>query len=210
MIPFQILTFPLGPFATNTYIFICTKTREAVVIDPSFGAYEVVSKEKQKLKTILLTHSHFDHIADAERISKEFTIPVAVHVLDASNLRSPGSDGLKLPFPISSIEPHLFLTEGMIFQVGDLTLKILHTPGHSRGSVCFYCPEEKILFSGDTLFQGTWGNTSFPTSQPDLMIPSLHRLVNELPPETKVYPGHGESTTLEKESAWIKTQNSGY
>lgn len=204
---FHISTYPLGPLATNTYLFSCVKTKEAAVIDPSWGSFDAVCEEINKgitLTKILLTHSHFDHIAEVSRFQQELSLPIYVHSLDAANVREPGSDGIVFPFLIHAAEPSVFLTEGNVITVGELTLEVLHTPGHSPGSLCYYCKTAQVLFSGDTLFRGTYGNTSFSTGEPNLMKGSLLKLCG-LPLKTVVYPGHGGKTTLEKEASWIKT-----
>ena len=201
--------FPSGPLATNTYVFACLKTNEAVLIDASLGSFDLVfhylKQQDFKLKKILLTHSHWDHIADVAKFKGEYQVPVYVHALDAPNLQNPGAD--KIPFfcPIIGIKPDAFIEEGNEVICGELSLKVLHTPGHSPGCVCFYEASEQVLFSGDTLFKGAMGILSLPTSQPQLMQGSLQKLC-QLPDQTKVYPGHGRETTIHAESAWIKAQ----
>jgi glyoxylase-like metal-dependent hydrolase (beta-lactamase superfamily II) len=198
-------TIPSGPFATNAYIVGCDATRRAVIIDPAPGSSDAIGKIlTQKELTpvaIWLTHSHWDHIADASILKKLYNIPVFVHSEDAPNLQDPGSDLLPCWITIEGIENFTPIKENDTLTVGDLTFHVIHTPGHTPGGVCFYCPEEKILFSGDTLFKGTIGNISFPTSRPKLMWPSLKKL-SLLPNDTKVYPGHGPRTTIGTES-WL-------
>ena len=202
-----IHTFPSGPFSTNAYLAACPKTQQAAIIDPAPDSFSMIQDDLTAHhltpKMILLTHSHWDHIADVFKFKAHFAIPVYVHPLDAPNLIHPGADHLPCWLDFPSIQPDLFLEEGMKIPIGELVLQVLHTPGHSPGSVCFYEPHHHILFSGDTLFQGTIGNLSFPTSRPDLMWDSLAKLVH-LPPETKVYPGHGPATTLREEAHWLK------
>ena len=201
-----IKVFPSGPFSTNAYIVACESTREAAVIDPSPDSFENIheclTKHNFNLKKILLTHSHWDHIADVRQFKEQYSVLVYVHSLDAPNLQKPGADGLPCWIQIEPVEPDVLLQEGMQIPVGKLLFNVLHTPGHSPGCVCFYDPQNQILFSGDTLFQGTIGNLSFPTSQPDLMWESLEKL-NHLPKNTRVLPGHGSETTLEVESDWL-------
>lgn len=201
-----IEAFPSGPFLTNAYVVACTNTREAAIIDPAPDSFQkiqtLVTNQQLKLTKILLTHSHWDHIADVQQFKKTYHVPVYVHPLDAPNLREPGADGLPCWVAIPAIQPEGLLEEGMQIAVGKLNFSILHTPGHSPGSICFYEPQQHILFSGDTLFQGTIGNLSFPTSVPDQMWPSLAKLA-KLPPHTKVFPGHGPATTIEAEGSWL-------
>ncbi len=200
-----IQCFSCPPIETNTYLIACESSREAAVIDPGLESYEHVQasvKEHQlTLSRVLLTHSHWDHIVEAATFNKE--IPVYVHPLDASNVLQPGSDGLSLPLPIKGCTSILDLEEGKKYSLGNLTFTVIHTPGHSKGSVCLYFESEKTLFSGDTLFQGTYGKITLPTSQPELMGPSLKRLAL-LPPSTIVYPGHGPATQIGHET-WLNT-----
>lgn len=200
-----IHAFPSGPFQTNAYVAACPKTRQAVVIDPAPGSFssliDFISKESLKPVAIWLTHSHWDHIVDTAAVKAKYGIPVLIHALDAANLERPGSDRLPFWVHIEGVTPDSFLNEGDRLKVGDLEFEVIHTPGHTPGGVCFYCPEEGVLISGDTLFKGTIGNLSFPTCVPDLMWPSLDKLA-KLPPSTKVYPGHGPSTTIGDES-WL-------
>lgn len=201
-----IQVFPSGPFSTNAYVVACAQTRQAAILDPAPDSFSEIqtflANQQLNAQKILLTHSHWDHIADVRQCKDHYHIPVYIHPLDAPNLEQPGADGLPCWLRIPTVQPDVLLEEGMEVPVGQLKLRVLHTPGHSPGSVCFYEPKEGILFSGDTLFQGTIGNLSFPTSQPDLMWPSLAKLA-QLPPETRVFPGHGSATTLAAESSWL-------
>lgn len=201
-----IKAFPSGPFSTNAYVVACSVTRDAAIIDPAPDSFPEIQKfldeERLKARKILLTHSHWDHIADVEQFKKHYAVAVYVHPLDAPNLQRPGSDGLPCGQSIPAVQPDVLLEEGMPVTIGMMTFYVLHTPGHSPGSVCFYSPGQHVLLSGDTLFQGTIGNLSSPTSQPSLMWPSLDKLA-QLPPETRVLPGHGSETTIAAESSWL-------
>ncbi len=202
--------FPLGPAETNTFLIGCSKTKKAVVIDPAQGSYSAVHAHVKKknlvLEKVLLTHSHWDHIVDVAEFKMHDVLSVYIHAEDAGNLQNPGTDGLPLFFPIAGVIPDVYLEEGDEILVGELKVRVMHTPGHSPGSVCFYLPEEKTILTGDTLFEGAIGNLSFPTSQPELMPASLKRL-SELPKETKVYPGHGDPTTIDKEKVTLECLN---
>ncbi len=197
--------FPSGPADTNAYLIGCPSTKKAAVIDVPFDTAEILSSRAQELslqiEMILLTHSHWDHIAEVYELKKLLNIPVYVHEEDAENLEMPGSDRLPLFFPIQGVKPDGYLHQGQVVFVGTLRIEVIHTPGHTPGGICFYLPNEKVIFTGDTLFRGTIGNLSFPSSRPALMWNSLKTLA-ALPHETKVYPGHGESTTIKAEQ-WI-------
>jgi hydroxyacylglutathione hydrolase len=200
-----IQAFPCGPFETNAYIAACPNTKKAAIIDPAPASSSVLSDylsaNQLVPEKILLTHSHWDHIADAAKLKKSLNIPVYVHALDVPNLQKPGSDQLPCWIAIEGIEPDGLLDEKNKVTIGDLEFEVIHTPGHTPGSICLYCQKEGVLFSGDTLFHRSIGNLSFPTSQPELMWSSLDKL-SRLPAETKVYPGHGPATTIGKED-WL-------
>jgi hydroxyacylglutathione hydrolase len=201
-----IATLPSGPYATNAYVIGCEKTQKAAIIDPSPNSCAQVSETlKSKSFTpvcIILTHSHWDHIADVGPLLQEYPhLQVFVQEEDLPNLASPGKDGLPFSIFILPQQADTLLHDGDVIQVGQTKWRVIHTPGHSPGSICLYCQEEGVLFSGDTLFKRSIGNLSFPTSQPDRMWPSLKKL-EALPKETRVFPGHGEATTIGQES-WL-------
>jgi len=200
-----IQKFPSGPFLTNAYVIGCHATKQAAIIDPApksaISIMTCLEQNQFNCNKILLTHTHWDHIADVAPLKKQTGATVYVHPLDVPNLEQPGADGLPFWIPIEGVNPDFFLNEGDLISIGNISIRVIHTPGHSSGSVCLYCAEENILFSGDTLFAGTIGNLSFPTSQPDLMWPSLAKL-RQLPPQTIVYPGHGVQTSIGSEP-WL-------
>jgi hydroxyacylglutathione hydrolase len=203
-----VKVFACGPLATNAML-LSGPTGRAALIDPAPSSLALVIDYVEKaavvVEKILVTHSHWDHIAECAEAKEYFKAPIAIHVGDAGNLRDPGSDGIPT-FGIGLIratEPDLFLEDNQRLLIGDLPLVVLHTPGHSPGSVCFYCEQEKFLICGDLLFAGGGiGTLSLPTAEPDRMWPSLAR-IGKLPPETVIYPGHGKPTTVGAES-WLK------
>ncbi len=196
-----IKTFSCGPIETNAYLVECPETHEAALIDAPLGVASEI-KDYPNIKKIFITHSHWDHIADAAKLKSTFHIPLYIHSYDEENLKKPGSDRLPLFFPVQGTKAEGLLEEGEKFKIGKLEFQVIETPGHSPGGVCFWFPKEKVLFSGDTLFRGSMGRVDFPTSSPAQMWESLKKL-GKLPPETKVYPGHGPPTTIGSES-WIK------
>lgn len=200
-----IESFPLGPVETNAILIGCENTKQAAIIDAPFGAAETLLPRIKELgliiKMILLTHSHWDHTAEAAQLREKLKVPLMVHKEDAGNVERPGSDRLPQLTPIKGVTPDHYFVDGEIIPLGDLQIKVIHTPGHTPGGVCFYLENERVLISGDTLFQGTIGNISFPTARPALMWESLKKLA-KLPPETRVFPGHGDPTTIGEEK-WI-------
>ncbi len=201
-----IEAYPSGPFETNAYIAACEQTRLAAIIDPAPGSADdlINALEAKRFNpvAILLTHSHWDHIADVAPLKKRYQIPVYIHAMDAPNLENPGADTLPYWIHIDSVIPDRLIKEGDTLEIGHLHFTVIETPGHTPGGVCYYSADDHLLFSGDTLFKGTIGNISFATARPELMWSSLDKL-SRLPPNTKVYPGHGESTTIGNEP-WLK------
>lgn len=195
--------FPSGPFETNAYLLTCNETGKGIFIDPSPGSADSLTTAagSVKIEAILLTHSHWDHIADLKKLKKSFDIPVYVHPSDRENVMNPGSDGIPMMMFIEGVEPEFDLKEGQIIPVGHLELRVIETPGHSPGGVCFYLEKEKIIFTGDTLFKGSIGNISLPTADRVAIWRSLEKL-EKLPSDTVVYSGHGPSTTIGDES-WL-------
>lgn len=200
-----IYKFPFGPLETNAILIGCPETQKAAVIDPSLGSANAILQKATHhnltIEKILLTHSHWDHFADAHALKTKTQAPLYVHFLDAKNIEHPGSDGIPLFVAIPPVSPDHFLNEGDILEIGRLKIEVIHSPGHSPGSVCFYLREQNLLLSGDTLFQGSIGSLSLPTARPNEMWTSLEKLA-KLPPETRVIPGHGRDTTIEQEN-WL-------
>ncbi|HSX03188.1 MAG TPA: MBL fold metallo-hydrolase [Rhabdochlamydiaceae bacterium] len=197
--------FSSGPADTNSILLACSKTLKGAIIDAPFDSvyHQMLRAQDLSLhiEMCLLTHSHWDHIAEAAILKNEFGIPLYIHEEDAQNLIHPGSDGLPHLFPLKGVVPDHFLNDGEILSLGELKIEVIHTPGHSPGCVCFYIEKEQVLISGDTLFQASIGNLSFPTARPRLMWESLKKL-SLLPKKTRVIPGHGNETTIGAES-WL-------
>jgi len=185
-----------GPIGTNSILLTCPETKKTAIIDAPLGCVAAWKKIPLEAEMILFTHSHWDHIADAAALKREFSAPIYIHKADALNLEKPGSDGLQLHFPIEGVKVDHYLEDGQELLLGNLRIKVIHTPGHTEGGVCFFVGD--LLISGDTLFQGAIGRTDLPTSNPAKMRESLKKLA-KLPKNTRVYPGHGDPTTIGEE-----------
>jgi len=200
-----IKVFVLGPIENNTYIVGSEESKKSFVIDPSFGAFEEIKifleDKSYTLEKILLTHSHTDHIADVKRLKDTFSPLVCIHELDAKNLENPETLSFS-SIKADGVKPDVIFEDKQKIKVADIEIEIIHTPGHTPGGSCFYIEKEKTLFSGDTLFKGSFGRVDFSYSNPKDMIESLKKL-SKLPKDTLVYPGHGSKTTI-KEEIWME------
>jgi glyoxylase-like metal-dependent hydrolase (beta-lactamase superfamily II) len=196
-----------GPFRTNSILIGCEATKKAVCIDPAFQSTSWFLQKAFELgltiEKIFLTHSHWDHFADAQELKHKTHAELFVHSLDGKNIEEPGIDGIPIAVSILSVQADYFVFEGEKIPLGKLSFEVIHTPGHSPGGVCYYEKEENLLLSGDTLFQGTIGSLSLPTSDASLMKKSLEKLI-ALPENTRVIPGHGDETTIGKEKRMIQ------
>lgn len=206
----KIQCFTTGPLDTNCYILFCEKTLEGIVIDAPLECtslvYEFIKKHNISCNRIVLTHSHWDHIADIASLKNILKAKVMVHADDATNVAQPGSDGLPLFFPIQGVTPDEYLIEGKTLSVGSIDFLIMHTPGHSPGGICLYSANEHLLIVGDTLFKGAYGNLSLPTSNINDFKTSLKKIL-ALPDETIIYPGHGDSSSIGSEKPlYIQSQ----
>ena len=197
--------FTSGPILTNCVLVACRRSKKAAVVDVPEGIGDTLVERIEELglelQMILLTHSHWDHIADAAYLKKKMGAPLYVHELDQENVLKPGADHLPMMMGIDPVKPDHFLNDGDRLMLGDLILEVIHTPGHSPGGVCFYLEKQKTLLAGDTLFKGSIGRLDLPTGNPEAMWKSLEKLA-KLPPDTRVISGHGDETTIGDES-WL-------
>jgi len=178
----QIEKLELSPFGTNAYIIICRKTGDSTLIDTPGEADTIMDRLKgTNPRYILLTHNHMDHILALSELSSMLKVPVAAHALDTANLPT-------------SVE--MLLSDGDTISLGDLELKVIHTPGHTPGSLCFRVG--RYLISGDTIFTAGPGKTMSPKAFQQI-VKSITEKIFVLPDDTQIYPGHGDSTVLKKE-----------
>lgn len=189
--------------ATNCYIVQDEDTKETMVIDPAGDVEKIVEMLnilQSKLKYIFLTHCHSDHIGGVQELKVKCGGQIIAHRNTAKNLLD---TEINLTSYIRGqgliIEVDSRIDDDDLIHLGELEFKVIHTPGHTSGGSCLYCEEEKLLFSGDTLFRGTWGRTDVPTGNFEDIISSITKKLMVLPDETIVYPGHGKSTMIREE-----------
>lgn len=204
----KLLGIPVGSFQTNCYILIDEKTNQSVVIDPGAEPERLIKELnglKVDVKAILLTHGHGDHIGAVEALRSATGAPLYIHELDASmlgdakrNLSSFTGD------PLACKESEHLVKEGDLVQITeDIILRVIFTPGHTQGGVCYYAKEQGFLFAGDTLFAESIGRTDFPGGSYATLIQNIKDKLMILPDETRVFPGHGPETTI----GWEKDHN---
>jgi hydroxyacylglutathione hydrolase len=192
----------VGPVATNVHVLADPRSREAIAIDTAIPSLAWIRDElaarSWTLKLIVSTHGHWDHIGDNAAVAAETGAEIAVHPLDRERLEDP--QPLWAPFEIPPSVPAVELAEGGEIRFGELRLRVLHTPGHTAGSVCLLSSDDGLLFSGDTLFAGGWGRVDLPGGSAEEMAGSIARLT-ELEDALTVLPGHGPATTIGRERA---------
>ena len=188
---------------TNCYILQDEKTKETMVIDPGGSVIEIVELLdilKANLKYIYLTHCHGDHIGGVKELKERKGGKILIHRYDAEGLYNPE---INLREHVGLTPEHLEadsrVDDADLIHLGDLEFKVLHTPGHTAGGSSLYCEKERLVFSGDTLFKGTWGRTDLPTSSFVDIINSIENKLLILPDDTIVYPGHGQPTRIRDE-----------
>jgi glyoxylase-like metal-dependent hydrolase (beta-lactamase superfamily II) len=200
----------VGPIATNVHVLADPGSREAIAIDTAIPSLAWIADELAArdwtLKLIVSTHGHWDHIGDNAAVAAHTGAEIAVHPLDRERLTHP--QPVFAPFDIPLSVPAVELAEGGVIRFGDIRLRVLHTPGHTEGSVCLLAEDDALLFSGDTLFAGGWGRVDLPGGDPTAMVASLGRLI-DLEDHVGVFPGHGSTTTIGRERPWLQLVRDG-
>ncbi|MGA9061028.1 MAG: MBL fold metallo-hydrolase [Terracidiphilus sp.] len=196
-------SFPVGPLACNCTILADDASREAIVIDPGDEVSRIhrrLTKLGLQLKQILVTHAHIDHVGGALKLNRLTGAPIFLNENDLPLLKMMDAQaawlGVRAPEIAPPDEP---LKDGQIVGLESYPAQVLHTPGHTQGSVCLHFIPLKLLIAGDTLFAGSIGRTDLPGGDFDQIIDSLHARLLTLPDETKVLPGHGPATTIGEE-----------
>ena len=194
---------PKEGLLTNCYIICDDKTKETMVIDPGGEPERIIEMLDilgSNLKYIFLTHCHADHTGGIEKLKEAKGGKILISRADSAGL---DDESISLSYIIDApnieLEADSRLDDGDLIHIGDLEFKVIETPGHTKGCLCLYCENERLVFTGDTLFSGTWGRTDLPTGSFEEIINSITFKLMELPDETIVYPGHGRTTMIQDE-----------
>ena len=203
---FQLKSFTFNPVQENTYL-LYNEHKECIIIDP--GCYYEHEKEELKSfinlnklqpKFLLNTHCHLDHVFGNKFIAEEYKLTLNTHLLEKEILEMAPASGLMFNLPFDNYQGDvIYLKEGDVISLGDDELEVIHAPGHSPGSVCFYCQKKNFLIGGDVLFQNSIGRTDLPYGDHDALIKNIKEKLFKLPPDVTVYPGHGPETTIGSE-----------
>ena len=193
-----------GPWQTNSYLVWDGRSTDALVLDPGMGAAQplVDRAEANGLRVHLIanSHGHIDHIFDDAPLMEATQAPLAIHPDDAYRLEGRNTYG----FDLRAVTATRELRESEQVHIGDLVFDVLHTPGHTEGSVCLYEERLGLLLSGDVLFAGSYGRTDLAGGNDEQMVASLARLARDIPPTVRVLPGHGPETTVQRELPWLR------
>ncbi len=202
----ELLHLVTGPVNTNVWILGDEASREAICVDAATPSVAWITASLAErgwtLKLVISSHRHWDHIGDNAAVVDQTGAVLAAHLLDRHGLEDP-RPAFPPPFPIVPSVPALDLMEGSVIRFGGIRLDVLHTPGHTEGSVCLLAEGERLLFTGDTLFAGAWGRTDLPGGSVDQMVDSLGRLA-VMDPDLAILPGHGGRSTLDRERPWLE------
>lgn len=203
---FQIKVFTFNPVQENTYL-LYNEFKECIIIDP--GCYFDAEKEELKSfinlkklqpKILLNTHCHLDHVFGNKFIADEYNVTLKTHSLEKSILEMAPASGLMFNLPFDNYQGDvIYLEEGDVVSLRDDELEVIHAPGHSPGSICFYCKKQQFLIGGDVLFQNSIGRTDLPYGSHEDLIKNIKEKLFTLPGDVKVYPGHGPATTIGEE-----------
>jgi glyoxylase-like metal-dependent hydrolase (beta-lactamase superfamily II) len=204
----KVLKIEAGPVATIGYLVKDDKSNSAAIIDAPLASTSffesLIVENNLKIEAILLTHTHWDHIADCSKLVKLTKAPVYVHQSDLYRLTEPMLHTIfPLPFTIEPVSEVVKINSGDKIKIGLLEFEVLHTPGHTEGGVCFVEHSNGVVFSGDTLFKGSIGRVDLPGGSMNQLLDSINSKLMTLPDNFKVYSGHGDETTI----GWEKFHN---
>lgn len=204
-------TLPVGILQCNCSILGDETTREAIVVDPGADIAKILARlaaHRLTVTQIVITHAHIDHIAGAQELKRVTGAPILYNQADLPLVAMMDTQAGWIGVPTPEVlPPDDHLPDNRTLQLAAIPATVLHTPGHTPGSLCLYLPTEGLLIAGDTLFAGSIGRTDLPGGNPRTILTSIHDRLLTLPEETVVVPGHGRSTTIgaeREENPWLQ------
>ncbi|WP_099189133.1 MBL fold metallo-hydrolase [Tepidibacter mesophilus] len=202
--------FVVGKIGTNAYIIHDKRTLDAAAIDPGDNSkvlIDYINKNNLKLNDIILTHHHYDHIGAVNDLKKQYNSNISVHKKDLKGLKNPSINLSKQSDrkPIS-IDANKVLSNGSIIKIGNISLEVIHTPGHTKGGICLKSRHQNVIFTGDTLFNDGIGRLDLPGGSEEDMIITIKNIVSKWDDNIIIYPGHGNWDTMKN----IRRRNEEY
>lgn len=195
----EVLRYIVGPVCTNCYLLVNHKTGELLVVDPGDQAQLIekqIEKTGAKPVAIFLTHGHFDHAGAAEELADKYQISIYAYEAEKETLEDPGLNLCGMIGEHKVYHADIFVKDEEVLNLAGFSIRVFFTPGHTIGGCCYYIADEKILFSGDTLFQESVGRTDFPRGSASDLIRAIREKLMPLPDDVTVYTGHDESTLI--------------
>ncbi len=202
MADLQVLEYTVGEIGTNCYLLVNTDTKETIIVDPGGDAPMIernIEKNHLKPVAIFLTHAHYDHAHDAKKVKEAYRIPIYVHEAEVETMENPEINGSPMWGVTETYEADILVKDGQELSVAGFSIRVIFTPGHTPGGACYYLPEQKALFCGDTLFHESIGRTDFPRGSMSQLVRGIREKLLVLPRDTVVYPGHMSKTTIGQE-----------
>lgn len=201
----KIESYMVSEFSTNCYFIINSETKEMLVVDPGDNAAmlaDTIEREQLKPAAILLTHGHLDHAGAAEELAKRFDVKIYAHEAEKATLEDSRVNLTALFGMAKVFHADVFVKDEEVLELIGCRIKVLFTPGHTPGGCCYYFPDQRILFSGDTLFCESVGRTDFPGGSSSALIRSIREKLLVLSDDIKVYPGHMSQTSIGTEKMY--------
>ncbi len=199
MTDLQIFEYNVGDIGTNCYFLVNNGTKEAIVVDPG-GSVPMLEKNIKSLGikpvAIFLTHAHYDHAHGVKDLKSLYHVPVYVHEAERELMGDPYMNVSSMFGSPENYKADVFLKDGQHLDTAGFSIEVMHTPGHTPGGCCYYFPENKVLISGDTLFNESVGRTDFPGGSMSQLVRGIREKLMVLPRDTAVYPGHMSHTTI--------------
>lgn len=195
----RVEQYVVGPVMTNCYFAVNEDTGEMLVVDPGDEADMLIGKIREKKlqpQAVLLTHGHFDHAKAAQEVADAFGVQIYAEEHERETLETPSANLCGMIGERSVYHADVYVKDGDILELAGFQIKVLHTPGHTKGGCCYYIEKEQAVFAGDTLFMESVGRTDFPGGSAATLLRSIEEKLMPLPGQVKVYTGHNDVTTI--------------